>query len=331
MTNKPRVFVTRRIHPEVAARLAEAAQVEIWPGSDPPSKQVLLEKMPAIDGLVTMLTDPIDEEVIAAGGPNFKVISQMAVGYDNIDLTAATRRGIPVGHTPGVLTETTADFTWALLMAAARRVVEADSEVRSGMWQPWGPDVLTGMDIYGKTIGIIGMGRIGTAVAQRAKGFSMRVLYHDNNRNPEAEESLVAEYCSLDDLLSRSDFVSLHMYYSPETHHLIDRNRLEQMKPTAVLVNTARGQVVDSDALTWALQTGKIAAAGIDVFEPEPIPAEHPILKLKNLVITPHIASASKETRLRMAKIAAENLIAGLEKEQMIHCANPQVYDGLMT
>jgi len=296
--------------------------------NDTPSIQVLLEKMSSIDGLLTMLTDPIDAEVIAAGGPNFKVISQLAVGYDNIDLAAATQRGIPVGHTPGVLTETTADFTWALLMAAARRVVEADSEVRSGLWQPWGPDVLTGMDIYGATIGIIGLGRIGKAVARRAAGFSMHILYFDSSRDPEVEKNLGIKYAPLDDLLRRSDFVTLHVYYSAETHHLIDRKRLEQMKPSAVLVNTSRGAVVDPDALTWALQTGQIAAAGIDVFEPEPIPSGHPILQLKNLVITPHIASASKETRKRMALIAVDNLIAGFEGTRLPHCANPQDYAG---
>lgn len=331
MTNKPRVLITRRIHPDTEARLTEVADVETWPEKEPPSKQVLLERLPNIDGLLTMLTDPIDEEVIAAGGHRLKVISQMAVGYDNVDLAAATRRGIPVGHTPGVLTETTADFTWALLMAAARRVVEADSEVRSGVWQPWGPDVLTGMDIYGKTLGIIGLGRIGRAVAQRARGFSMRVLYFERNRDIKAEESLGVEYCSLEELFRQSDFVTVHVYYSPETHHLIDRKRLEQMKSTAVLVNTARGPVVDPDALTWALQTSRIAAAGIDVFEPEPIPADHLILKLKNLVITPHIASASKETRERMAEIAVDNLIAGLRDERLPHCANPQVYEKRMT
>lgn len=327
MKPKPRVFVTRRIHPEAEAKLAEFAEVEIWPHAEPPSKQVLLEKLLGIDGLLTMLTDPVDAQVIGAVGPDFKVIAQMAVGYDNIDLQAATDRGIPVGHTPGVLTETTADYAWALLMTAARRVVEADSEVRSGYWQPWGPDVLTGMDIYGKTLGIIGLGRIGKAVARRAQGFSMRVLYFDKTRDHEAEAAFGVEFSSLDDLLTQSDFVSLHVYYAKETHHLIDRARLEQMKPSAVLVNTARGPIIDSDALTWALQTGQIASAGIDVFDPEPILTNHPILQLKNLVITPHIASASKETRKRMAMMAVDNIFAGLHGSRLPYCANPQVYD----
>ncbi len=327
MTNKPRVFVTRRIHPEAEAKLAEAADVEFWQESTPPSKQTLLEKLPAINGLITMLSDPIDAEVIGAGVPDLKVIAQMAVGYDNIDITTATTNGIPVGHTPGVLTETTADFAWALMMAAARRVIEADNEVRGGRWQPWGPDVLTGMDVYGKTLGIIGLGRIGKAMARRARGFSMQVIYFDNHRDPEAEAELDVEYSPLGELLTRSDFVSIHLYYSPEVHHLFNRDRLSQMKSTAVLVNTARGAIVDPDALFEALQSGQIGAAGIDVFDPEPIPAGHPILKLKNLVITPHIASASKETRQKMAFMTVENILAGLNGQPLPYCANPQVYD----
>lgn len=326
MMNKPRVLVTRRIDPEAEAILAQAASVEIWQEAEPPSKEVLLQKLAGVDGLLTMLTDPIDEQVINANAANLKVIAQMAVGYDNIDIAAATRHGIPVGHTPGVLTETTADFAWALMMAAARRVVEADGEVRSGNWLPWGPDVLTGVDIYGKTIGIIGLGRIGKAMARRAKGFSMRVLYFDNNRDPKTETELGIEFSPLDDLIRQSDFVTLHVYYSPESHHLINRDRFEQMKPSAVLVNTSRGAIVDPDALTQALQTSQIAAAGIDVFDPEPIPADHPILKLKNLVIAPHIASASKETRKRMALMTVENITAGLNDKHLPYCANPEVY-----
>jgi len=329
MTNKPRVFITRRIHPDAEAKLAEAAELDIWRESTPPSKQVLLDKLPAINGLLTMLTDPIDAEVIGAGVPGLKVIAQMAVGYDNIDIAAATLNGIPIGHTPGVLTETTADFAWALLMAAARRLVEADNEVRSGLWQPWGPDVLTGLDVYGKTLGIIGLGRIGKAMARRARGFSMHEIYFDNNRDPEVEAELNVEYSPLDELLTRSDFVSIHLYYSPEVHHLFNRDRFKQMKSTAILVNTARGAIVDPDALTWALQDGQISAAGIDVFDPEPIPANHPVLRLKNLVIAPHIASASKETRQRMAVMTVENILAGLYGKPLPYCANPQVYDGI--
>ena len=326
MTNKPRVFVTREIHPEALAQLKTETEVEVWPQAYPPDKKTLLAKVQGVQALLTMLTDPIDADVISAA-PDLKVIAQLAVGYDNIDIAAATRRGIPVGHTPGVLTETTADFAWALMMAAARRVGEAEREVRSGLWQPWGPDVLTGLDIYGKTLGIVGLGRIGKAMARRARGFDMRVLYHSLARDLEAEDQLGVEFVTLERLLSQSDFVSLHLYYSPESRHLINRAAFEQMKPNAVLVNTARGAVVDPEALTWALQTHRIAAAGIDVFEPEPIPANHPLLQLQNVVITPHIASAGKETRQKMALMCVENILAGLQGAPIPYCANPQVYE----
>jgi len=326
MTNKPRVFVTRAIHPDALTQLKAETEVEVWPESFPPPKEVLLAKVKSVHALLTMLTDPIDAQVIAAG-TDLKVIAQLAVGYDNIDIAAATSRGIPVGHTPGVLTETTADFAWALMMAAARRIGEAEREVRSGLWQPWGPDVLTGLDIFGKTLGIVGLGRIGNAMARRARGFDMRVLYHSLTRDLEAEEQLGVEFVTLERLLTQSDFISLHLYYSPEAHHLIDRTAFEQMKPNAVLVNTARGAVVDPEALTWALQTRRIAAAGIDVFEPEPIPTNHPLNRLQNVVITPHIASAGKETRQKMAGMCAENILVGLQGTPIPWCANPQVYE----
>jgi glyoxylate reductase len=326
MANKSQVFITRAIHPEALEKLAAETEVEVWPEAYPPSKDVLLQKIGSVNGLLTMLTDPIDEQVIARGTPALKVIAQLAVGYDNIDVAAATRRGIPVGHTPGVLTETTADFAWALMMAAARRVGEAEREVRSGLWQPWGPDVLTGLDVYGKTLGIIGLGRIGKAVARRARGFSMRILYNNATRDLEAEEELGVEFVTFDRLLAQSDFISLHLYYSPEARHLINRSAFEQMKPNAVLVNTARGAVVDPEALTWALQTRRIAAAGIDVFDPEPIPPNTPLLELENVVITPHIASAGKETRQKMAMMSVENILAGLKGAPIPYCANPQVY-----
>jgi len=326
MTDKPRVFVTRAIHPDALAQLKAETEVEVWSESFPPPKEILLAKVKSVHALLTMLTDPIDAQVIAAG-TDLKVIAQLAVGYDNIDIAAATRRGIPVGHTPGVLTETTADFAWALMMAAARRVGEAEREVRSGLWQPWGPDVLTGLDVYGKTLGIVGLGRIGNAMARRARGFDMRVLYHSLTRDLEAEEQLGVEFVTLERLLTQSDFISLHLYYSPEAHHLIDRTAFEQMKPNAVLVNTARGAMVDPEALTWALQTRRIAAAGIDVFEPEPIPTNHPLSRLQNVVITPHIASAGKETRQKMAGMCVENILAGLQGTPIPWCANPQVYE----
>ena len=321
----PKIWITRKIHPEAMDLLASQTELDVWPLETPPDLDTFLEKAPHIDGILTLLSDPVTAQFIQAAN-NLRIISQMAVGYDNIDIDEATSRGIPVGHTPGVLTETTADFTWALLMAAARRLAEADRQVRHGIWKPWGPDVLSGLDIFGSTLGIVGLGRIGMAVARRAQGFSMQVLYYDRNRNQTLEQELGLEYCDLNTLLQKSDFISLHIYYSPEAHHLIGRQQFEQMKPTAILINTARGAVVDPEALTWALQTNKIAAAGLDVFDPEPIPPDHPILKLDNLVIAPHIASASRETRKKMAFIAAKNLLAGLAGQPLPFGANPQVY-----
>jgi glyoxylate reductase len=322
---KPSVFVTRQIAATALQRLTEHAQVETWSEEDPPPYALLTEKAAQVDGMLTLLTDKIDAPLIE--GAKLQGIAQMAVGYDNIDINAATRKGIPVGNTPGVLTETTADFTWALLMAAARRVVESDKEVRAGIWRAWGPDVLTGYDVYGATLGIIGFGRIGQAVARRAKGFGMQILYNDPDCGDQAGKELGAECVSLDDLLARSDFVSLHTYLSQETHHLIGRAQLEQMKSSAVLINTARGPVVDPSALAWALKERVIAAAALDVTEPEPIPSDSPLLKLDNIIITPHIASASKATRERMAHITVDNLLAALKGEKMPFCVNPEVYN----
>lgn len=321
------VFVTRHIHEPALEKIrAVADEVEIWPLESAPPKSVLIDRASRVDGILCLLTDPMDAEVIAASTGKFKVISQMAVGFDNIDLQSATARRIPVGNTPGVLTETTADMAWALLMAVARRVVEADRQVRQGIWRPWGPHVLTGIDVFGATLGIIGMGRIGQAVARRSKGFNMNVLYTDIQRQPEVEAELGLRFVGLDELLENSDFISLHSYLSAENYHMIGKAQFEKMKPTAILINTARGGLIDPDALTTALQQGQIAAAGLDVFEPEPIPADHPLLSLENVVIAPHIASASVQTRLRMALMAAENLIAGLHGLRLPYCANPAVY-----
>ncbi len=319
------VFVTRKIAQPALDRLAGKAQVEVWQQDDPPPYEVLLQKAENTDGLLTLLTDKIDANLIDRAR-NLKVISQFAVGFDNIDIAAATRKGIPVGNTPGVLTETTADFSWALLMAAARRVVEGDKEVRAGIWRAWGPDVLTGYDIYGATLGIVGFGRIGQAMARRAKGFDMTILYTDPNCGKEAGAALGAECVALDELLARADFVTLHTFLSKETYHLTGREQLQKMKRTAILVNTARGPVVDNAALAWALENQVIAGAALDVTEPEPIPRDSPLLKLDNIIITPHIASASKATRLRMAQMAVDNLLAGLQGQKLPNCANPEVY-----
>lgn len=323
---RPEIFVTRMIHEPALEKLRAVADVEVWPIDSPPPKSVLIDRASRVDGILSLLTDPIDAEVIAAAGSKLKVISQMAVGFDNIDIKSATARRIPIGNTPGILTETTADMAWALIMATARRIAEADRQVRNGIWHPWGPHVLTGMDVFGATLGIIGMGRIGQAVGRRAKGFNMSILYTDIQRMPEVEAETGARFVDLAQLLSEADFITLHSYLSPENYHLIGKPQFEQMKSSAILINTARGGLVDPQALVDALQTNQIAAAGLDVFEPEPIPSDHPLLSLENVVIAPHIASASKQTRLRMAMMAADNLISGLQGKPLPYCANPSVY-----
>jgi len=319
-----KVFVTRQI-PDIGLELlARECQLDVWPGELPPSRAELIERIQPADGLLCLLSDRIDEEILQHA-PSLKVISNYAVGFDNIDVAAATRRGIPVGNTPGVLTHATADFAFALLMAAARRVPEADRSVRAGQWKTWGPKTLLGADLYQATLGLIGFGRIGQAVAQRARGFDMRVLVYDPSFNP-SDLPAGVQSVALDVLLSQSDFISLHVPLTPQTHHLINARAFEQMKPTAILVNTARGAVVDTDALYHALKTGQIASAALDVTDPEPLPADHPLLGLENLVIAPHIASASTATRDKMAVMAAENLLAGLNQQPLPNCVNPHVY-----
>lgn len=322
---QPKVFITRRL-PTRLDSLQAIAEVEIWTERQPPPYELLREKVQDNDGLICLLTDPIDRPLIEAA-PNLKVISQMAVGYDNIDIGAATVKQIPVGHTPDVLTDATADFAWALLMAAARRVVEGDRVTRANEWKTWEPDFLLGPNVSGATLGIVGLGRIGQAVARRAKGFDMRILYTDHKRNTlELEASLGVEFVELNDLLQASDFVTIHTPLTPETHHLFSDLQFEQMQSSAILINTARGTIVDPEALYRALKNGQIAGAALDVTEPEPIPAESPLLTLNNLIITPHIASASRQTREKMAQMAIANLIAGLRGDRLPHCVNPDVY-----
>ena len=325
--SKPKVFITRSIPQQALERLLPYVDVDIWQDQLPPSKELLSKNAHTSDALLCMLADPLDAIFFDAPGSTLRVVSQFSVGVDNIDLDAATRHGIPVGHTPGVLTETTADFTFGLMLAAARRIVEGNNEVRQGVWRPWGPDVLTGYDVYGATLGLIGFGRIGQAVARRASGFSMKILYFDKFRYSNLEQELGVTYASLDQILKQSDFISLHVYLSPETYHMISNIEFEKMKPNAILINTARGGVVDHQALTVALQTKKIAGAAVDVTEPEPIPGNSPLLDLPNMIIAPHIASASKATRLRMGHIAMDNLLAGLEDLRLPFCANPSVYN----
>jgi lactate dehydrogenase-like 2-hydroxyacid dehydrogenase len=280
-----------------------------------------------VDGLLALLTDPVDAELMDAAGPRLRVISNFAVGYDNVDVAAATARGIPVGNTPGVLTETTADMAFALLMAAARRIVEGADYVRAGKWRTWGPTLLLGHDIHGATLGLIGMGRIGQAVARRASGFEMKIIYFDpycdDTKAPFVDVGL---RCDLPALLTEADFVSLHVPLTRDTYHLINAEALRLMKSTAVLINTSRGPVVDSDALCWALETGQLAYAALDVTDPEPLPASHKLVSLPNCLIVPHIASASFATRARMAVMAAENLLAGLQGRRLPNCVNPEVY-----
>jgi glyoxylate reductase len=323
---KPRIFVSRRIPKIGLEMLRQTADVELWGEPHPPDYLVLAEKARGMDGLLCMLTDRIDANLMDAIGQQLKVISQMAVGIDNIDVSAATSRRIPVGNTPGVLTDTTADLAWALLMAAARRVVESDRFVRAGKWKTWGPMDFLGLDIMGATLGIVGFGRIGQAMARRARGFDMRTLYFSRRRHPEAEEECRAKYVDLETLLREADFVSLHTNLTEETHHLMNDARLKVMKPGSILINTARGSIVDSKALHRALISGTISYAALDVTEPEPIKPDDPLLTLDNIIVIPHIGSASIKTRNKMATMAAENLIAGLNEERLPNCANPQVY-----
>ena len=322
---KPPVYVTRRLPEPALQSLLEVCEVEIWDEEFPPPYKVIVEKLADKEALLCLLTDQIDAALMDAA-PRLKVISQCAVGYDNIDVSAATARGIPVGNTPGVLTDATADFAFTLLMAAARRVGEAIEYVRQGRWQTWGLTLLLGQSVYGATLGIVGLGRIGRALARRASGFDMTVLYHDAVRQPEAEAELGVEYRSLEDLLRESDFVSLHISLTEDTERLINAQKLALMKPTAILVNTSRGPVVDSEALYEALRDGQIGYAALDVTDPEPLPADHKLLTLPNLIVAPHIASATVTSRNLMAERAVRNLIAGLRGERLPYCANPQIY-----
>jgi glyoxylate reductase len=330
MADKPVVYVTRQIPDAGLELLEDECEVHVWDGKLPPSKDHIIETLGDLeaDALLCLLSDDVDGEVMDAS-PNLQAVSTFSVGYDHIDMDDAAERDMPVGHTPGVLSETTADFAWALLMTTARRTVEGHEYVLDDEWETWGPKLLTGPDVHHATLGVIGMGNIGTEVARRAAGFDMDVVYSDVERNEAAEESLAevgvdAEYVSQDELLAKSDFVSLHVPLFESTHHLIGEDELQQMQDDAVLINTSRGPVVDPDALDTALENDWIERAGLDVTEPEPLPADHDLTRHipEKLVVTPHIASASIQTRDKMATMAAENVLAALRGEDLPNSAH---------
>jgi glyoxylate reductase len=328
------VFVTRPIAEAALRRLAEVARVDLWDDDSPQPHEELCARLKHCDGVLSMVSDRFDETTMAAA-PRLAVISNLAVGLDNIDLAAATRIGIAVGHTPGVLSETTADLAFALMLAVARRVTESDRFVRAGRWRMWTPRLMLGKDVWGATLGIVGFGAIGQAVARRAAGFGMRVLYalrHDGTppagaATIEAGSAMasVPQPRELRQLLRESDFVSLNVPLTPETHHLIGPKEIAAMKRGAILINTARGAVLDQQALAAALSAGRLGGAGLDVSETEPISPDDPLLRMNNVIVTPHIGSASQATRLRMAELAVDNLLEVFAGRPPRRCANPGV------
>ena len=324
MSDRARIFATRSLAGAPLAGLAHRCDLDVWPARTAPTPEQLASRTRDADGLLCLLTDRIDAALLERC-PRLRAVSSVSVGVDHVDLDAATARGIPVGHTPGVLTETTADLAFALLLAAARRVAEGDRFVRAGEWTPdrvWEPDLLLGRDVHGATLGLVGLGAIGQAMARRAQGFGMRVLAWSRTRR----DMPGVAFASLDSLLPAADFVSVHVALNADTRGLLGESALARMKPGAVLVNTARGGIVDEDALADALRSGQLGAAGLDVFAREPLDPASPLLRLPNVVLTPHIGSASEATRARMVELAVENLLAALAGNPMPHCANPAVY-----
>jgi glyoxylate reductase len=320
---RPKVYVTHELFPAARAALATRFDAAYWQGASRPPRDELLRGVADKDALISLLTDRVDEELLSAA-PKLRIVANIAVGYDNIDVPACTRRKIAVTNTPGVLDETTADLAWALMMAVARRIAESDAYVRSGAWTGWNLDQFCGADVWGKTLGIVGFGRIGQAMARRATGFRMRVLYANRHRAPEeVERALHAQHAELDDLLAKSDFVTLHVPLTPATRGMISGPQFAKMKPSAFLINSARGPIVDEAALVAALASGKIAGAGLDVFEREPQISEG--LRRPNVVMTPHIGSASVETRARMASIAVDNVIAFFDGRRPPTILNPEI------
>ncbi len=322
---RPQVFVTRQLPGEALGRLGKHVELRVWEDELPPPREALLGLVRDVDGLITLLTDKVDAPLLDAA-PSLRAVSNVAVGYDNIDVRACSARRIPVGNTPGVLTETTADFAFAMLMGLARRVAEADAYVRAGRWSTWSPTLLLGADVHGATLGLVGLGQIGVAMARRARGFGMRVLYVNRHPRPELETELGLRRVDKATLLAESDFLSLHVPLTPETRHWVGRAELAAMKPGAMLINTARGPVVDQAALAEALAEGRLGGAALDVTDPEPLPMDSPLLKLPNVLIAPHIASASHATRGLMASMAVDNLLAALEGRRPPNCVNPELF-----
>jgi glyoxylate reductase len=324
--SKPKLFSSHVLYEEPRRLLAEHFDVEYWTENLRPSRAEVLKRVAGKDAFVSLLTEKVDAELLNAAGPNLRIVANVAVGFDNIDVPACTARKVAVSNTPGVLDETTADFTWALLMAVARRLVEGDRLARSGGWLQWNFDLLCGTDIWGKTLGIIGMGRIGRAVARRATGFRMRVIYNNTSRAAEEiEQELHAEYVTQDQVFQQADFVSLHVPLNQKTRGLIGPTELRKMKKTAFLINTTRGPVVQEAALVEALEQGVIAGAALDVFEREPLISDG--LRRDNVVLAPHLGSASIETRTKMAMIAAENVVAMFAGRRPPTILNPEVLD----
>ncbi len=321
----PFVLITHELPTDWLTTLDGQIEALIGPKDTSGFSPALLDRLPEAEGILTLLVDRVDEALLDRA-PKLRVVSNMAVGVDNVELAACTRRGIPVGNTPGVLTEGTADLTMALMLSAARRLPEASADARNGRWTTWSPTGWLGADLNGAVLGIIGLGKIGQAVARRARGFGLRLIYNDIVPRPTLESELRARYLPLDDLLHQSDFVSIHVPLMPATRHLIDERALRLMKSSALLINAARGPIVDLEALTQALVGGWIAAAALDVTEPEPLPPSHPLYGLSNCLIVPHIGSATHGTRKAMAESACRNLLAGLSGLPLPNCANPEVY-----
>jgi glyoxylate reductase len=320
-----RVFVSRQLPGHGVERLRAVADVEVWPDPTPPPPDELLKAVSNADGLLTMLTERIDAPLLDLA-PNLRIVANMAVGYDNIDIAAATERGVIVTNTPGVLVEATAELAFALLLASARRLVEGERIVREGRWPPWRPDFHLGKQLAGATLGIVGLGAIGEAVARRARGFDMRLVHFSRTRRSAVERELGLTYLSLEELLGQSDFVTLHIALTPETRHLIGAEQLALMKQDAILINTARGPIVDQAALVEALKEHRIGGAALDVFEVEPLPPNDPLLRLDNVLVAPHIGSATLATRTRMADLAVDNLIAYFKGERPLTMVNPDVW-----